>query len=64
MPQLAPRSLLDEIEARQDEVLRQLDELNGRIERLLAEYAPATGVEVAGPVGTAASQDGQISRAA
>jgi hypothetical protein len=29
---------LTEIEARQDEVLRQLDELNERLERILAQY--------------------------
>jgi hypothetical protein len=38
----APYELLNEIEALQDEVLRQLDELNLRIERTLAEYG---GVE-------------------
>ncbi len=31
---------LVDIEARQDEVLRQLDELERRIEQVLAEYAP------------------------
>jgi tetrahydromethanopterin S-methyltransferase subunit G len=31
---------LVDIEARQDELLRQLDELERRIEQVLAEYAP------------------------
>ncbi len=31
-------TLLDELDARQDEVLAQLDELNQRIELLLAEF--------------------------
>ena len=33
-----PHIVLAEIEALQDEVLRQLDELNVRVERTLAEY--------------------------
>ena len=33
-----PHALLAEIESLQDEVLRQLDELNVRIERTLAEF--------------------------
>jgi hypothetical protein len=33
--------LLRELEVRQDEVLEQLDALNARLEKLLAEYAPA-----------------------
>lgn len=36
-----PHALLAEIEALQDEVLRQLDELNVRIERTLAEFGGA-----------------------
>jgi hypothetical protein len=36
-----PGIVLAEIEALQDEVLRQLDELNLRIERTLAEYGGA-----------------------
>ena len=34
-------SLLAEIDLRQDEVLRQLDELNARLEQVLTEYNPA-----------------------
>jgi hypothetical protein len=34
----APHELLNEIEALQDEVLRQLEELNFRVERTLREY--------------------------
>lgn len=37
-----PHALLAEIEALQDEVLRQLDELNLRIERTLAEFGGAS----------------------
>ncbi len=33
--------LLQELEARQDELLEQLDALNSRLERLLAEFTPA-----------------------
>jgi hypothetical protein len=33
--------LLQELEARQDELLEQLDALNARLEQLLAEYTPA-----------------------
>jgi hypothetical protein len=33
------RSLLEDLEARQDEVIRQLDELNERLEQLLKEHA-------------------------
>jgi hypothetical protein len=32
--------LLQELEARQDEVLEQLDALNAQLEKLLAEYTP------------------------
>jgi len=38
-------SLLAEIDARQEEVLRQLDELNARIELALAPYSPARASE-------------------
>lgn len=36
---IAPASPLDELEARTDYVLEQLDLLNERVERTLAEYA-------------------------
>ena len=39
--------LLRELETRQDEVLEQLNALNERLEKLLAEYAPQ---KVAGPI--------------
>lgn len=32
-------SLLEEVERRQDEVMAQLDELNARVEAILAEWA-------------------------
>lgn len=35
-------SFLEEIDARQDEVLRQLDELDERVRRVLEEYSPRT----------------------
>lgn len=38
---MPPHALLAEIETLQDEVLRQLDELNARIERTLAEFGGA-----------------------
>jgi hypothetical protein len=38
LAELDSRATLAEIEARQDEVLRQLDELNERLERTLAQY--------------------------
>lgn len=34
----AQPSLLDQLEARQDEVIRQLDELNERVEALLGQF--------------------------
>ncbi len=41
MPEaFARRNLLAEIEGRQEEVLCELDKLNQRIERTLAEYGP------------------------
>ncbi|HEX4130695.1 MAG TPA: hypothetical protein VHZ24_11685 [Pirellulales bacterium] len=41
----APADMLEELEQRQDEVLEQLDELNLRVERALAEHGKilATG---------------------
>jgi len=35
------QSLLEELDARQNEVLDQLDELNARLERVLKELTPA-----------------------
>jgi len=37
----SPQSHLDEIDARQDDVLRQLDELNVRVEGLIKEWTAA-----------------------
>jgi len=34
----SPRSLLEELEARQDEVLRALEELSARLDEVLAAY--------------------------
>jgi hypothetical protein len=45
---LPTHSLLAEIEARQDEVLRQLDELDKQICRVLADYAASCQPAVAG----------------
>jgi hypothetical protein len=41
---LVPQAVhfLDEIDARQDDVLRQLDELDARVLRVLQEFAPRT----------------------
>jgi hypothetical protein len=50
-----PHTLLAEIEALQDEVLRQLDELNKRVERTLAEFG-GVAVEAALPAPVAASE--------
>jgi hypothetical protein len=36
------RTLLDDLDERQNDVLAQLDELNTRIERVLKEHAPAS----------------------
>jgi len=41
MSQPLPPSPVAELEARQDDVIRQLDELNTRIEQLLREYSSA-----------------------
>ncbi len=38
--------LLQELERRQDEALLQIDQLNDRIEKILAEYAPPKIVPV------------------
>jgi len=40
IPPLPAGSLLAEIDAEQDELLRQLDELNQRVEALLRECTP------------------------
>jgi hypothetical protein len=37
----SPRNLLEELDARQDEVLEELERLNERIERLLVQYLTA-----------------------
>ena len=51
-----PIHLLDELEARQDEVLRQLDELNLRLEQTLAEYGGLRKTEPALPTGNTAAR--------
>ncbi len=35
-------NLLSELDARQDQVMRDLDELNGRIEQLMRSWMPGT----------------------
>jgi hypothetical protein len=41
LPSLPAGSLLEEIDQQQDDLLRQLDELNNRLECLLQECGPA-----------------------
>jgi hypothetical protein len=41
LPSIPAGSLLEEIDAQQDDLLRQLDELNDRLECLLRQCAPA-----------------------
>jgi len=38
-----PRSLLEELDARQDEVLGELEKLNGRVEKVIAEWSAWRG---------------------
>jgi hypothetical protein len=38
-----PRSLLEELDARQDEVLDELEKLNGRIEKVIAQWSAWRG---------------------
>ena len=40
------QSLLEELDARQNEILDQLEELNARIERVLKECLPAKGPQL------------------
>ncbi len=40
-------SRVAELESRQDDVIRQLDQLNARIEQVLREWAPAKPAPVA-----------------
>jgi hypothetical protein len=40
------QSLLEELDARQNEILDQLEELNTRIERVLKECLPAKGPQL------------------
>ncbi len=49
-----PLTLLDELDARQNDVLDQLDELNRRIELLLVEFSGHTHQAAADPVDKAA----------
>jgi hypothetical protein len=51
MPSLPSASHLLEIDARQDDVLKRLDELERRIERVLSEYSPGekTGLAIFRP---------------
>jgi hypothetical protein len=45
LPPVPPGSLLAEIDAQQDDILRQLDKLNARLEGLLQECTPAKPTE-------------------
>ncbi len=47
-------TFLDEVDTRQNDVLRQLDELNHRIELLLDEFTKPAAAEAQGPVEKAA----------
>jgi len=38
-PSLSPRELVDRLDARHEELVHKLDELNARIEATLAEFA-------------------------
>jgi hypothetical protein len=49
------RSLLDELEARQEEVLQQLDELNERLELLLRQHSTSRPRELPQPALAAAN---------
>ena len=51
-------TLLDELDARQDDVLDQLDDLNHRIESLLREF---TGPVNSGPVNSGPVNSGPVS---
>lgn len=46
LPGLPASSLLEEIDVQQDDLLRQLDELNTRLECLLRECTPSQSVPV------------------
>lgn len=50
MPEFPAPELLVDIETRQDEVLLQLDELNGRIERAICSFTAPHGTPQALPV--------------
>ncbi|NIP87021.1 MAG: hypothetical protein GTO03_16230 [Planctomycetales bacterium] len=50
--------LLDEIELRQEDLLRQLDELNQRIEQVLREQTMVMGSTAGGPAALLAGGDG------
>jgi len=45
MSELPSPSLIAELEARQDAVLRQLDALNARLEGAIAQFLPSSGEE-------------------
>jgi vacuolar-type H+-ATPase subunit I/STV1 len=44
-----PRSLLEELDARQDEVIDELEKLNGRIEKVISEWRGETDEKPALP---------------
>ena len=45
MSELPPTSLAFELEVRQDDVIRQLDQLNAQIEEAIAEHLPKKSEE-------------------
>lgn len=56
---ISARELVDRLDSRHDELIRQLDELNAKIERALADVYRARGI-----AGQAASADGMPQDAA
>jgi hypothetical protein len=44
-PATSPHGFLQELETRQDDLLRQLDELDRRISAVLVEYSPSTSAD-------------------
>lgn len=47
MPDLSSFDLIADLESRQDELIRQLDHLNDRIEAALSEHTPSSATESA-----------------
>jgi hypothetical protein len=63
-PSLTPREALEHLDARHDELIRKLDELNAQIEAALAEFSTRTEADEPDANAARANSIGKLRKAA